>query len=115
LQVAGRLPQLHHAAAKLALVHERLLRLARAATQRLQMTGAEAPSERRVISVTKDVLDFLEAEGTLANIIVDHERVVDDDARLQEEAVLIVCVLVNIRLVADLARHLAADSVLAEI
>ena len=60
-------------------------------------------------------LDFLEAECALADVVLDHEWVIDHHTRLQEEAILRVCVLVQVRLVAHLTWHLAADRKLAEV
>ena len=60
-------------------------------------------------------LDLLEAERALTDVVAGHERVVDDDARLHEEVVVGVDVLVEVLLVALLAWHFAADCVLAEV
>lgn len=60
-------------------------------------------------------LDVLESERALADIVVDHEGVVDHHTRLQEKAVLSVRILIQVWLVANLSRHFAANRILTEV
>lgn len=60
-------------------------------------------------------LDLLEAESALAHVVGCHQWVVYHETRLHEEVVFCVIILVCVRLVALIARPLAADCVLAEV
>ena len=120
---------------KLALVHQALVvSMVCSSNQRLKVTGAEAARECRIICMAENILektrksksprsqsylltylDLLEAECTFSYIVVDHQWIVDHDARLQEEAVFIICILINVWFVTAITRQFTTDCVLAEI
>ena len=60
-------------------------------------------------------LDLLESKCALSNVVTGHERVIDDDARLHEEVVVCVNILVQVLLVTLFPRHFTADCILAEV
>ena len=57
----------------------------------------------------------MEAECTFAYVVVDHERIIYHDARLQEEAVFVICILINVWFVTVITRQFTTDCVLAEV
>lgn len=110
---------------KLAFVRSRgVLMVGCVATERGEVAGTETSGKGRIISFTHNALKkllaitslvgptylyFLESEGTFANIVTGHKRVVNDDSWLHKKVVLNINLRIK-RMAEYLLRCLCSDT-----